>query len=185
MIGGGDPVPLDEPDAGEDDDDIEDNLLKIPGVELEPVDVAFKVNHHNLSAHRPSAHRPSARMLAHVTRCMLTCDLTCMQIFEGQHMPRADPSLKTGFDALDRLTRQKDKEECDPYVKVSFSGRSIACKHINNTYNPVWNQEVHMLANVPSLCDKLQIQVGSRFFQTTRLLMTTSAHGPRRWILRE
>jgi hypothetical protein len=31
-------------------------------------------------------------------------------------MPQMDPSLKTGINVVDRLTRQIDKELCDPFV---------------------------------------------------------------------
>ena len=32
-------------------------------------------------------------------------------------------SLKTGMHSLDRLTGQDGKEDCDPYVRVSFAGK--------------------------------------------------------------
>ena len=34
-----------------------------------------------------------------------------------------DMSLKTGMHSLDRLTGQDGKEDCDPYVRVSFAGK--------------------------------------------------------------
>jgi hypothetical protein len=43
-----------------------------------------------------------------------------LKCFLGLDMPRADVSLKTGIALIDKITRQADKEYCDPYVKVSL-----------------------------------------------------------------
>lgn len=74
-------------------------------------------------------------------------------------MPRADVSMRTGFKALDKLTKQANKEYCDPYVKVSFSGVNRKTKVESNTYFPEWMQELHLPALLPSMCDNLMLQI--------------------------
>lgn len=78
--------------------------------------------------------------------------------FIGLDMPRADVSLRTGIRLLDKITRQADKEYCDPYIKIQFAGVSRKTNVESNTYSPVWMQELHLPALLPSMCDDLTIQ---------------------------
>lgn len=86
-------------------------------------------------------------------------DIT-VKIFNAVELPQTDPSFKTGINFVDRLTRQKDKELCDPYVTVNFAGRKVRTKVVEDSYNPVFMQELHLNAMFPSMCDKIQLKVG-------------------------
>ena len=81
MLSAGDEAPIEDPAVIDQDEDIEDNLLRPPGMTPEPSDLLVKV-------------------------------------FVGEDLPQSDPSYKTGINAIDRITRQQDKENCDPYFKV-------------------------------------------------------------------
>lgn len=48
-----------------------------------------------------------------------------LKVFKGADMPQSDPSFKTGVKIIDKLTRQHDKEECDPYMVLQFGGQKV------------------------------------------------------------
>jgi len=120
VLGPGDEAPLPKP--LDESEDIENNLLKPAGVDLDPI------------------------------------DLTC-KIFMAEDLPQMDVSLETGLKALDKLTGQEGKSFCDPYVKVSFAGKDAKTEVIQNTYVPHWFEELHLEMQVPSMCDRLTVQL--------------------------
>jgi len=74
-----------------------------------------------------------------------------------------DASLKTGIKALDKFTGQDNKMDCDPYMRVSFAGKLVMSKVINNTYFPDWKDELHVAVQMPSFCDRIRLQLWDRF----------------------
>eukprot|EP01099_Mayorella_cantabrigiensis_P006491 TRINITY_DN544_c0_g1_i1.p1 TRINITY_DN544_c0_g1~~TRINITY_DN544_c0_g1_i1.p1 ORF type:complete len:715 (+),score=179.61 TRINITY_DN544_c0_g1_i1:768-2912(+) len=125
VLGPGDEAPPSAPvtassEAG--DEDIESNLLRPPGMDLEPLDLILRVYH-------------------------------------GEDLPQMDMGLATGLKAIDRVTGQAGKELCDPYFKVSFAGKSKVTSHKEETYFPVWDEELHLPLQVPSMCDDLVLQI--------------------------
>jgi len=120
VLGPGDEAPLAK--ALDDGDDIENNLLKPAGVDLDPI------------------------------------DLTC-KLFMAEDLPQMDVSFETGMKALDKLTGQEGKSFCDPYVKIAFSGKEVKTEVIQNTYVPRWFEELHLEMQVPSMCDRLTMQL--------------------------
>eukprot|EP00052_Salpingoeca_macrocollata_P020806 m.175674 g.175674 ORF g.175674 m.175674 type:complete len:2346 (-) comp21363_c0_seq2:105-7142(-) len=122
VLGPGDESPPEDSVADDADEDVEENLLRPPGMEPEPVDLVVKV-------------------------------------FSGEDFPQTDPSFKTGIKALDKLTRQENKDDCDPYFKIFFAGKKATTSVKDNTYNPRWLQELHLPLMLPSMCDKMKIQV--------------------------
>jgi len=149
VLGPGDEAPLSKP--LEDSDDIEENLLKPAGVDLDPI------------------------------------DLTC-KVFMAEDLPQMDVSLETGLKALDKLTGQEGKSFCDPYVKISFSGKDVKTEVIQNTYVPHWFEELHLEMQVPSMCDRLTLQlfdqdmlsddvIATHFFSLGEISSTDSEKG--------
>eukprot|EP00051_Salpingoeca_urceolata_P011456 m.141941 g.141941 ORF g.141941 m.141941 type:complete len:2152 (+) comp17129_c0_seq1:436-6891(+) len=122
VLGEGDDVPIEEPASATEDEDVESNLLSLPGAELDPVDLVVKL---------------------HV----------------GEDLPQTDASLKTGIKFIDKLTRQEDKDECDPYVEVSFAGKKVKSSVVANSFTPQWLQELHLPISVPSMCSGIKLQV--------------------------
>ncbi|KJE97724.1 Fer1l3 protein [Capsaspora owczarzaki ATCC 30864] len=122
VVGPGDEVPVLDTVVYDADEDIEDNLLRPPGVELEPIDLAVKV-------------------------------------YAAEDLPQMDFSFKLGIKKLDKLTGQAGKQNCDPYCVVSFAGKKAKTEVIQNSYFPTFNEELHLPMQIPSMCDKIKLQV--------------------------
>lgn len=122
VLGPGDEAPQSSSVTSDENEDIEANLLRPPGMDLEPLDLVMRVYH-------------------------------------GEDMPQMDTGLATGLKTIDRITKQADKELCDPYFRVSFAGKSNTTEHKEQTYFPVWNEELHLPLQVPSMCDDLVLQI--------------------------
>eukprot|EP00055_Hartaetosiga_balthica_P009303 m.36689 g.36689 ORF g.36689 m.36689 type:complete len:2178 (-) comp6693_c0_seq1:45-6578(-) len=122
IVGAGDNPPIEsepEPNASE---DIEQNMLRPPGVTVEQIDMSIRA-------------------------------------YRGEDMPKMDFSFKTGIKFIDKVTKQEDKQDCDPYLRVQFAGHSMKTKTQENTYFPVWMEELHVPASVPSLADKILLRL--------------------------
>ena len=65
--------------------------------------------------------------------------------FDG--MKRA---LGMASDAVDRV---------DPYVIVGFAGKKLKTKVVFNSYSPVWNQELNIGVQVPTMCERLSLHI--------------------------
>eukprot|EP00043_Microstomoeca_roanoka_P019046 m.208684 g.208684 ORF g.208684 m.208684 type:complete len:2004 (-) comp16932_c1_seq2:1013-7024(-) len=122
IVGEGDEAPEEDEPTQDVDEDIEENLLRPPGVSLEAIDLALKA-------------------------------------FVGEDMPRMDTSLKTGIGFIDSLTGEAEKQHCDPYFKLDFAGRKARTSTKENTYFPVWMEELHVPATIPSLADRIRLQL--------------------------
>lgn len=189
ILGDGDDVP-DEPEpTPNDDDDVEENLLRPPGVTLESVDMVVQVR--SLASFPPPSRVPLPGP-RHTPSLMLSS----AQAFRGDDMPPMDPDFRTGIRLLDKATRQHNKALCDPYLvvrlpapvvgrtcsllspralarscqllpdpdalvllQVAFAGRKAKTHHINDTYSPEWMEALHVAASIPSMADRLQLQV--------------------------
>jgi len=68
-------------------------------------------------------------------------------------------ALQTGIKAFDKVTGQADKMYCDPYVKVLFAGKAATTSVMDDTYFPEWNEEIHILAQIPSMLSKIKFQL--------------------------
>ena len=44
-------------------------------------------------------------------------------------------------------------------IKISFAGRKGNTTAIDNTYSPKWMEELHLPLMLPSMCDKVKLQV--------------------------
>jgi len=48
---------------------------------------------------------------------------------------------------------------CDPYAKVVFAGKSAKTTALETTYHPKWKEEIHLLAQVPSMFSHIKFQL--------------------------
>ena len=55
--------------------------------------------------------------------------------------------------------RQEGTDKVDPYVIVSFAGKKLKTRVVPNSYCPVWNQELNMGVQVPTMCEKLLVKI--------------------------
>ena len=50
-------------------------------------------------------------------------------------------------------------DKVDPYAIVSFAGKKVRTRVIYNSYSPIWNQELNIGVQVPTMCEQLMIKV--------------------------
>eukprot|EP00056_Hartaetosiga_gracilis_P007895 m.113633 g.113633 ORF g.113633 m.113633 type:complete len:2195 (+) comp12801_c0_seq2:42-6626(+) len=122
IVGQGDNPPIESEPEQNADEDIEQNMLRPPGVTVEQIDMSIRA-------------------------------------YRGEDMPKMDFSFKTGIKFIDKVTKQENKQDCDPFLKVQFAGHKMRTKTQNDTYFPVWMEELHIPASVPSLADKLLLRL--------------------------
>ena len=106
------PIPRED-----EDDNIVAGILRPTGAELETVDMAIRVYH--ATDVPQSAWRPRRR--ASLARAWPTARVRAGWVDAA--VTTEDVSLKTGNRRLDAFTGQGEKEDCDPYVRVSFAGK--------------------------------------------------------------
>lgn len=65
------------------------------------------------------------------------------------------------FDGLKRTLgmQHEGQDKVDPYVVVSFAGKKLKTNVIYNNYSPVWNQELNMGVQIPTMCEQLMLKV--------------------------
>lgn len=127
VLGPGDVVPPDN-EGGNEDEDVEGNLLRPVGVEVEPVDLVIKVSSRSLlvAINAPARAMSAVVFSANPIPCSSASPIEpSLKVFKGADMPQSDPSFKTGVKIIDKLTRQHDKEECDPYMVLQFGGQKV------------------------------------------------------------
>ncbi|XP_072409909.1 myoferlin-like [Chiloscyllium punctatum] len=56
----------------------------------------------------------------------------------------------------------RDKEGVDSFLEVSFAGRKIVTKVVENHINPEWNQVIYLKSRFPSLCESIRFTVCER-----------------------
>ncbi|XP_048474447.1 myoferlin-like [Rhincodon typus] len=56
----------------------------------------------------------------------------------------------------------KDKEGVDSFLEVSFAGKKVVTKVIENHVNPEWNQVIYLKSRFPSLCESIRFTVCER-----------------------
>ena len=55
--------------------------------------------------------------------------------------------------------QHEGQDKVDPYVVVSFAGKKLKTHVIYNSYSPVWNQELNMGIQIPTMCEQLMLKV--------------------------
>lgn len=78
------------------------------------------------------------------------------KVYHAKDLPQMDSSLTSNMKGL--LGGEK-KDLVDPFVKISFAGMVGKTSIIQNSYNPVWNEQITFVENFPPLCQQLKIEL--------------------------
>ncbi|XP_075458023.1 myoferlin-like isoform X3 [Ascaphus truei] len=78
----------------------------------------------------------------------------CVKVFTGEDIPQLNYSM------MNNVRKLLSKEiTVDPYVKVSFAGKTLKTKVSKINANPEWNQMMSFPVQLPPLCDQLKLTV--------------------------
>ncbi|XP_071827267.1 myoferlin-like isoform X3 [Apostichopus japonicus] len=119
LIGPGDEAPIFI--KGEEDSDIEANLLQPPGMAVQKGVFRFKV-------------------------------------FHAEDLPQMDSSVMEGMKKVLHVG-EVQKELVDPYLIVSYAGKSMMTDIKYKNDHPDWNQEINLPISFPSMCERIKLQL--------------------------
>uniref|UniRef100_A0A8B9PML9 Dysferlin n=1 Tax=Apteryx owenii TaxID=8824 RepID=A0A8B9PML9_APTOW len=77
-----------------------------------------------------------------------------LKIFKAEDLPQMDDAVMDNVRQIFGFESNK-KNLVDPFVEVSFAGKTILEKNAN----PQWNQTITLPAMFPSMCEKMRIRV--------------------------
>ncbi|KAI3388907.1 hypothetical protein SNEBB_006737 [Seison nebaliae] len=81
-----------------------------------------------------------------------------LRLFKAEDLPRMDSEVFEGVKKL--FSKSDDKKELvDPYVVMTFAGKSIQSKIAYCDANPEFNQELKLGLKFPSMCEKIRLQI--------------------------
>lgn len=81
-----------------------------------------------------------------------------IRVYKAEDLPEMDSDA---FDGVKRAFGMQHEgiDKVDPYVVVSFAGKKLKTNVIYNSYSPVWNQELNMGIQIPTMCEQLMLKV--------------------------
>ncbi|XP_062502177.1 myoferlin-like isoform X2 [Corticium candelabrum] len=84
-----------------------------------------------------------------------------LKVFRAEEVPRMDVGFFHGLKNL-FSSKKEDVDLVDPYVEVSFAGKKVKTKVIDENANPEFNQKLSLGIKVPSMCDRIRIRIIDR-----------------------
>uniref|UniRef100_A0A8C0GW83 Dysferlin n=1 Tax=Chelonoidis abingdonii TaxID=106734 RepID=A0A8C0GW83_CHEAB len=76
----------------------------------------------------------------------------CLKIYRAEDLPQMDDAIMDNVKQIFGFESNK-KNLVDPFVEVSFAGRTISSKILEKNANPQWNQRITVPAMFPSMLD--------------------------------
>ncbi|KAJ8026374.1 Dysferlin [Holothuria leucospilota] len=80
------------------------------------------------------------------------------KIFHAEDLPQMDSSFMEGMKKVFRVGEEQ-KELVDPYLIVSYAGKSMETDIKYRNDHPEWNQEINLPISFPSMCERIKLQL--------------------------
>ncbi|XP_067835553.1 dysferlin isoform X2 [Heptranchias perlo] len=81
-----------------------------------------------------------------------------LKVYRAEDLPQMDDAVMDSVKQLFGFDSNK-KNLVDPFVEVSFAGKTVCSKIIEKNANPQWNQSLVLPIRFPSMCEKMRIRV--------------------------
>ncbi|XP_042326048.1 dysferlin isoform X4 [Sceloporus undulatus] len=81
-----------------------------------------------------------------------------LKIYRAEDLPQMDDAVMDSVKQIFGFESNK-KNLVDPFVEVTFAGKTLCSKIVEKNANPQWNQSVTLPAMFPSMCEKMRIRV--------------------------
>ncbi|NXS72344.1 DYSF protein, partial [Pandion haliaetus] len=82
----------------------------------------------------------------------------CLKIFKAEDLPQMDDAVMDNVRQIFGFESNK-KNLVDPFVEVSFAGKTLYSRILEKNANPQWNQSLTLPVMFPSMCEKMRIRV--------------------------
>uniref|UniRef100_A0A8C3Y8P9 Dysferlin n=1 Tax=Catharus ustulatus TaxID=91951 RepID=A0A8C3Y8P9_CATUS len=83
----------------------------------------------------------------------------CLKIFKAEDLPQSsDDAVMDNVRQIFGFESNK-KNLVDPFVEVSFAGKTLYSRILEKNANPQWNQCLTLPAMFPSMCERMRIRV--------------------------
>ncbi|NWR55970.1 DYSF protein, partial [Bucorvus abyssinicus] len=82
----------------------------------------------------------------------------CLKIFKAEDLPQMDDAVMDNVKQIFGFESNK-KNLVDPFVEVSFAGKTLYSRILEKNANPQWNQRLTLPVMFPSMCEKMRIRV--------------------------
>uniref|UniRef100_A0A8C9NRU9 Dysferlin n=1 Tax=Serinus canaria TaxID=9135 RepID=A0A8C9NRU9_SERCA len=81
----------------------------------------------------------------------------CLKIFKAEDLPQMDDAVMDNVRQIFGFESNK-KNLVDPFVEVSFAGKTLCSRILEKNANPQWNQCLTLPAMFPSMCERMRIR---------------------------
>uniref|UniRef100_A0A8D2MC64 C2 domain-containing protein n=1 Tax=Zonotrichia albicollis TaxID=44394 RepID=A0A8D2MC64_ZONAL len=81
----------------------------------------------------------------------------CLKIYKAEDLPQMDDAVMDNVRQIFGFESNK-KNLVDPFVEVSFAGKTLCSRILEKNANPQWNQCLTLPAMFPSMCERMRIR---------------------------
>uniref|UniRef100_A0A8C2TLC7 Dysferlin n=1 Tax=Coturnix japonica TaxID=93934 RepID=A0A8C2TLC7_COTJA len=82
----------------------------------------------------------------------------CLKVFKAEDLPQMDDAVMDNVRQIFGFESNK-KNLVDPFVEVSFAGKTLYSRILEKNANPQWNQCLTLPVMFPSMCEKMRVRV--------------------------
>ncbi|XP_068130426.1 dysferlin isoform X2 [Hyperolius riggenbachi] len=81
-----------------------------------------------------------------------------LRVYRAEDLPQMDDAVLDNVKQMFGIDSNK-KNLVDPFVEISFAGKSLCSKILEKNANPQWNQSITLPIRFPSMCEKMRIRL--------------------------